>query len=422
MIYSFLNKLNKIEKFPYFICTPIPYCIGTASEQWLIAIKQASILKKKVIIIVPTILQKILKYKIFNDYFFNELKVVELTKKDKLFKSVFKILINSQFLFNRIITLFLDKFTNVKVSESFRFPEIGIFYNIKKKVNFDEIKLPQHKVHEVNLSKNANIYCLKKMQEIGIGKEDSFVCVHVRDNMYRNDQGRREFRNSDISNYKEAILYLLKKNYWVIRIGQLSNKRLEIDHPKFIDYPFSQFKDYCLDLYLIKNCKFLICSQSGMHALASLFNKPILLTNAVRLFPTDSSANNFSRTISKKPFWKKNKKLIPLENYLKLKYVHHHINFIDSEIDFEENSSSEILDATKEFLEPIEKKLDFKSKPNQIYFRDFILNSIKDHYYDTGDKNGEYLINVPEVFSMIIVLKESKELYCSFFLEKYFRF
>ena len=146
-----------------------------------------------------------------------------------------------------------------------------------------------------------------------------------------------------------------------------------------------------------------------MHSLALLFNKPILLTNAVRLYATDNSANNFSRTISKKPFWKKNKKLISLENYLKLKYVHHHINFIDSEIDFEENSSNEILDATKEFLEPIEKKLDFKSKPNQIYFRDFMLNSFKDHYYDTGSKNGEYLINIPEVFNMIIGLKESKE-------------
>ena len=320
-----------------------------------------------------------------------------------------------------MITLFLDKFTNVKVSESFRFPEIGVVYNIKKKVNFDEIKLPKHKVHEVNLSNNANIFCLKKMQEIGISKEDNFVCVHVRDSMYRNDQGRREFRNSDISNYEEAILHLLKKNYWVIRLGQLSNKRLEISHPKFIDYPFSQFKNYCLDLYLIKNCKFLICSQSGMHALALLFNKPILLTNAIRLFET-KSANKLSRTISKKPFWKKNKKLITLENYLKLKYIHHHINYIDNEIDFEENNPSEILDATKEFLESIENKLDFKPKPNQIYFRDFMLNSLKDHYYDADDKNGAHLTNIPEVFNMIIGLKESKELYCSFFLEKHFRF
>ena len=51
-----------------------------------------------------------------------------------------------------------------------------------------------------------------------------------------------------------------------------------------------------------------------------------------------------------------------------------------------------------------------------------MLNSFKDHYYDTGGKNGEYLINIPEVFNMIIGLKESKELYCSSFLEKYFRF
>ena len=47
--------------------------------------------------------------------------------------------------------------------------------------------------------------CLKKMEEMGINKDDNFVCVHVRDNAYKNDSGRRNqdynlsVRNSDIN-------------------------------------------------------------------------------------------------------------------------------------------------------------------------------------------------------------------------------
>lgn len=427
MIYNIFDKLNKIKKFPYFICTPLPYAVGTASEYVFVAVNQAPILGKKVIIIVPTIAQNLLQYKIFNNCYFNELEINKLSKKDKFLKYIFTILINIQFLFNRTITLFLEKFTNFKTSEGFRFATIGVRYHIETKANFDEIQLPQHTQYEVNLSDQANNFCLKKMEEMGINKDDNFVCVHVRDNAYKNDSGRRNqdynlsMRNSDINNYKQTILYLLDKNYWVIRMGQSAEKKLEISHPKFIDYPFSQFKNHCLDLYLVKNCKFMICTQSGLQSLAMLFEKPVLTTNSIRIFESKST-NEFSRVISKKPFWKKNKKFITLENYLKLKYMYHHVFHVNNEIDFEENSSDEILEATKEFLESMENKKNNSVDKNQIFFNEFVLNSLKKHYYDTSEKDGSNLINVKHVCNLIINVRQSKEYYCRFFLKKYFKF
>ena len=421
MIFNILNKLNKLKKFPYFIVTPLPYAIGTASDHLIVAVKQASILNKKLMIIVPTILKNFLKYNICNKYFFSELKITELSKKDKFIKNIFIALINIQFLFNRSLTIFFDKFTKIKLSEPFRFPEVGIKLHLEDTKNFDDIKLPKYKPYEINLSDCANSFCLKKIKEIGISEKDKFVCISVRDNLYRNDKGRREYRNAEIANYKEAIFHLLSKGYWVIRLGQLSNKKLDINHPKFLDYPFSKFKNYCLDLYLLKNCKFMISTQNGLFATALLLNKPTLLTNAYRLFET-RSANKFSRVISKKPFWKKNKKFIPLENYLNLKYLYHHIDFIDDEIDFEENSSNEILEATKEFLESIENKSDFTAKNDQINFNKFMLNSFKNHYYDKSNKNGFNLIDVPEALNLIIGVREAKDYYCNCFLKKNFKF
>ena len=80
------------------------------------------------------------------------------------------------------------------------------------------------------------------------------------------------------------------------------------------------------------------------------------------------------------------------------------------------------MEATKEFLEFIGNKSDFKSKANQIYFKDCMLDSFKNHYQDTGSKNSSDLIDIPESPNIVINFKESKMLYCSTFLKKYFKF
>ena len=46
MIFLILNKLNKIKKFPFYFLMPVPYAIGTASEQILVAANYARIKKK----------------------------------------------------------------------------------------------------------------------------------------------------------------------------------------------------------------------------------------------------------------------------------------------------------------------------------------------------------------------------------------
>ena len=42
-----LNLLNRYKKFKYFYVSPLPYAIGTASEQIFIASKFAKLFNKK---------------------------------------------------------------------------------------------------------------------------------------------------------------------------------------------------------------------------------------------------------------------------------------------------------------------------------------------------------------------------------------
>ena len=47
MVSAILKFCNKIKNFPYFFVTPLPYAIGNASEQILLAANKAKVHKKK---------------------------------------------------------------------------------------------------------------------------------------------------------------------------------------------------------------------------------------------------------------------------------------------------------------------------------------------------------------------------------------
>ena len=45
-----------------------------------------------------------------------------------------------------------------------------------------------------------------------------------------------------IQNFSSAILELLNKNYFVVRMGNIAETKLNIKHRNFVDYPFSKIK------------------------------------------------------------------------------------------------------------------------------------------------------------------------------------
>jgi putative glycosyltransferase (TIGR04372 family) len=115
---------------------------------------------------------------------------------------------------------------------------------------------------------------------MGVGKEDWFVCLHVREAGFRNDFGRREWRNASIGNCIPAIKAITEAGGWVIRMGDNTMTPLpQMDN--VIDYPFSQFKSDLVDIYLISECKFYIASHSGILDVALLFQKPVLIPNMI---------------------------------------------------------------------------------------------------------------------------------------------
>ena len=90
------------------------------------------------------------------------------------------------------------------------------------------------------------------MCSIGWKIGQPFVCLHIRDSAYlaavTNALGEKadywdyhSYRNSDIDNCREAIVYLIERNYWVFRMGKVVEKPLLIGHKNFIDYPYLSY-------------------------------------------------------------------------------------------------------------------------------------------------------------------------------------
>ena len=209
-------------------------------------------------------------------------------------------MIQIEFILRRASAIFFKKFFDIDLGESFRFSYLGLTnLNTSKKIlNYNQITPHSIKDSTADLEYKKKEECYKLLRSTGI-KDKKFVCLHVRDNKYRNDSGRREYRNSDINNYIELIKLLISKGYYVFRTGDKPSPKVNFSNRQFIDYPYSDIKSELMDLFLIKECEFYVGTVSGTMDTAYLFNKPLLLTNMCELF------SNFLRKKNDRGIFKK---------------------------------------------------------------------------------------------------------------------
>ena len=122
------------------------------------------------------------------------------------------------------------------------------------------------------------LYGLKKL---GITKNEKFVCLIARDPSYLNqnnpnkDYSYHDYRNHDINDFLLAAEHLTSKGYFVIRMGNIAEKKFRSANPKIIDYSFSNFKSDFMDIYLGAKCSFCITTQTGFDGVPQIFRKPL---------------------------------------------------------------------------------------------------------------------------------------------------
>jgi len=230
-----------------------------------------------------------------------------------------------------------------------------IYYNSRVlKAKFMEIiqnKQPAYYFH-LNKAEKKKGEQLKK--KFGIPVDAPIVTLHIRESGFKNSHGVKEgpdgpFRNANILNYLLAINYLIKKGYYVVRLGDKTMTPFQ-KIKNFIDAPFHPSYTCLVDPYFIANSKFIIGMASGPLTIADAFNIPRLCLNYPIL--RDVWAWNKDLFVFKKYFHTKLKRFLTYEEILTSNVIHiYNINEAKkNNIQLFENSPEEILAATKEMI------------------------------------------------------------------------
>jgi len=122
-----------------------------------------------------------------------------------------------------------------------------------------------------------------------ITTNDKLVCLHVRDSAYLNskfpdrDWSHHDYRDADITTYKESIEYLIQHGYKVIRIGAETNQKLDLVSPNYFDFCIGRkYTDGdFIELFLLSECSFFIGNYGGPYGVAAVFDTPTIAVNAV---------------------------------------------------------------------------------------------------------------------------------------------
>jgi len=255
---------------------------------------------------------------------------------------------NSFFLLNKLFNFILLKKKNIfeigrpKAHDR----DVNNLFN-RSKVN---IKIPKNDIEKG----------YKFLESLGIKRGSKFVCVAFRDKSYlekkfpQADYNYHYHRNANINSFIKSAKYLISKGYYVFRMGRQVKKKINLNHPKMIDYATSNFKSDFLDAFLSHECHFYVTSGSGAETFAYIFRKPMVYCSFVDFFLLNTF--NSKNIYIFKNYILKKKKLTLSEigkrysNVMKLNYIK------KLNIKFKENSSKEILETIKEMLSNLKKK------------------------------------------------------------------
>ena len=315
----------------------------------------------------------------------------KIVKKKKIFDFLyFPMLKTNGGLHPFIVNKQLEKMWRRKISISSAY-FIRPFWLIFSFLNIQEhlAGVSKTQCRDINnlLAKNKNIitftkeeiaYCKSILKENKID-EKKIVLVILRDSNFLKksllEKGKfdrfdyHNYRNVDIQSYKKSINYLLKKNYFVIRMGKHLQRKISIDNKKYIELHNTKFHSDLIEIYLGSICKLCITSSTGYDEVPKIFNRPILYTNVCPL--SDLQANSkYFMIIFQRYFYKTfNKELTFSEIVQKNCHESYRsLEFKKEKILLKKNTSEEIFQATKEFLYNINKNKFKKNSKLQNFF------------------------------------------------------
>ena len=270
------------------------------------------------------------------------------------------------------------------------------FKQLKKhKIGFNTLEdFDVHNLYErvepnLKFTNAEDILANQFLEKFGLPKNAKFVILNVRDSEYLKalypykDWSYHNVRNQDVDNYLLALEEVVKRGYYVFRVGGTPlSKKLTTSNPKIIDYTHSNLRNDFLDVYLPAKCDFCISTGSGVDSIVQIFRKPIVLIFMCpiqcRLFYNNKSI------LMLRPYVNinENRRLtineILTPEISKLRTTE---DFRSAGINVAENTQEEIRDIVIEMLDSLEgkKKEDFNDSILQNKFYEKLVKMIDEY-------------------------------------------
>ena len=218
-------------------------------------------------------------------------------------------------------------------------------------INQRNIKTNKKTFNFFKISNNDFLKGSKILKKIGISSKSWYVVLHVREGRF----GR--LYNSKIETYIDAIKYIISKGGVVIRVGDKSMSPA----PKMkglIDYAHSKYKCEFMDIFLAATCKFCIGTSSGYWAVPIYFNKPVALVNYLPVLDY-FCLNSKSLFLHKNITYKNSKRNLSKKDLFKIKNgsLTYEQQYKVNGLQFTDNTSEQLLNATKEMFGIVENKI-----------------------------------------------------------------
>jgi putative glycosyltransferase (TIGR04372 family) len=194
------------------------------------------------------------------------------------------------------------------------------------------------------------------LDQLGIPTDGKFVCLTIRDGSYYAATGMSESAgyqliNFDAKVFVEACEYLVAEGFTVVRVGTPTPNPMP-EMKGVIDYANLPLRSEVNDLVLMRECSFMVSTQTGPDALALALRKPVLYIDTVvlsqfflgtklatwnpRKFLAESSVTPLSldELLQSQFAWLKSP-----DDFLKSRYI------------FERSSSGEVANLVKSFVD-----------------------------------------------------------------------
>jgi putative glycosyltransferase (TIGR04372 family) len=238
--------------------------------------------------------------------------------------------------------------------------------HFSKTIFFQETPMNSNEYYEFNNASPCLDFTEKEekqgkqqLERMGIDPDENwFVCVSSRDSMYMDrdfpgqDWSYHDHRNADINSFIPAIKYIIEVGGVVLRMGSVTNKKVNFTHENLIDYS-NKYRNDFMDVYLSAKCKFVLGTTGGISDLPVIFDVPRVATNFVPFshVPWGKQSIYIPKKVKKKSSGEYESFAFMLKNYDREMNGN---SIQEADYEYEDNTEGEILELVVEMMQKLD--------------------------------------------------------------------